>query len=202
MGLSPAFPGLFFAFAAMALLIFVSVSPPVWEKVNFLDATIGGQETIYGVFAQCTIGQACDNGKASIGYSLAVPGADDTVNNVPGVLRNLSYGLILHPIGAALGFIAVVFGIIGIAAASRFATIMMSMAAALGALVTLVVFVFDMVIFNILRNRIRDAGGDAMLGNANWLTVGAVVAFFLSMCTSFCGACGRFASGRAAGEKY
>jgi len=40
---------------------------------------------------------------------------------------------------------------------------MMSMAAALGALVTLVVFVFDMVIFNILRNRIRDAGGDAML---------------------------------------
>lgn len=140
------------------------------------------------------------------------------VNNIPGVLHRLSYGLILHPIGAALGFIAVVFGLIGIAAASRFATIMMSMAAALGALVTLVVFVFDMVIFNIIRNRVRSAGGDAMLvsfffhyilkrsvlmeqGNANWLTVGAVVAFFLSMCTSFCGACGRFASGRAAGEK-
>jgi hypothetical protein len=86
-----------------------------------------------------------------------------TVNNLPGVLNNLSYGLILHPIGAGLGFLAVVFGLIGIAAASRFATIMMSMAAALGALVTLVVFVFDMVIFNILRNRIRDAGGDAML---------------------------------------
>lgn len=75
----------------------------------------------------------------------------------------MSYGLILHPIGAGLGFLAVVFGLIGIAAASRFATIMMSMAAALGALVTLVVFVFDMVIFNILRNRVRDAGGDAML---------------------------------------
>jgi hypothetical protein len=37
------------------------------------------------------------------------------------------------------------------------------MAAALGALVTLVVFVFDMVIFNILRNRVRAAGGEAML---------------------------------------
>lgn len=85
------------------------------------------------------------------------------VNNIPGVLHRLSYGLILHPIGAALGFIAVVFGLIGIAAASRFATIMMSLAAALGALVTLVVFVFDMVIFNILRNRVRGAGGDAML---------------------------------------
>jgi len=86
-----------------------------------------------------------------------------TVNNVPAILHRLSYGFILHPIGAALGFVAVVFGIIGIAAASRFATIMMSMAAALGALVTLVVFVFDMVVFNILRNRVRGAGGDAML---------------------------------------
>ena len=85
------------------------------------------------------------------------------VNNLPAVLHRLTYGFILHPIGAALGFIAVVFGIIGIAAASRFATIMMSMAAALGALVTLVVFVFDMVVFNILRNRVRSAGGDAML---------------------------------------
>lgn len=85
------------------------------------------------------------------------------VNNLPAVLHRLTYGFILHPIGAALGFIAVVFGIIGIAAASRFATIMMSMAAALGALVTLVVFVFDMVVFNIIRNRVRGAGGDAML---------------------------------------
>lgn len=90
-----------------------------------------------------------------------------TVNNLPGVLNNLSYGLILHPIGAALGFIAVVFGLIGIGAASRFATIMMSLASALGALVTLVVFVFDMVMFNILRNRVRDAGGDANLVGPN-----------------------------------
>ena len=44
---------------------------------------------------------------------------------------------------------------------------MMSLAAALGALVTLVVFVFDMVIFNILRNRVRDAGGEAMLVSQN-----------------------------------
>jgi uncharacterized membrane protein YagU involved in acid resistance len=85
------------------------------------------------------------------------------VNNLPAVLHRLTYGFILHPIGAALGFIAVVFGIIGIAAASRFATIMMSMAAALGALVTLVVFVFDMVVLNLIRNRVRSAGGDAML---------------------------------------
>jgi hypothetical protein len=74
---SPAFPGLFFAFAAMALLIFVSVSPPVWDKVNFLDATIGGQNSIYGVFAKCVQGQACSNGDASIGYNLQVPGADE-----------------------------------------------------------------------------------------------------------------------------
>jgi hypothetical protein len=58
----------------MALLIFVSVSPPVWDKVNFLDATIGGQNTLYGVFAKCVAGQSCSNGMASIGYDLSVPG--------------------------------------------------------------------------------------------------------------------------------
>lgn len=38
-------------------------------------------------------------------------------------------------------------------------------------------------------------------GNCNWFTVGAAVALFLATCASFCGAFGRFASGRAAGEK-
>jgi hypothetical protein len=38
-------------------------------------------------------------------------------------------------------------------------------------------------------------------GNANWLTVGAVVSCLLSVCMSCCGAFGRFATGRSAGEK-
>ncbi len=62
-----AFPGLFFCFAAFVLLLIVSprlgfmrleahttpqatISAPVWEKISFLDATIGGQTIHFGTF--------------------------------------------------------------------------------------------------------------------------------------------------------
>jgi len=195
---SPAFPGLFFAFAGMALLVFASVSPPAWTKVNFLSTMAGGERTLFGVFGEC-MGATCT--KRSVGYNLMVAGASN-VNANSTVLHHLTTALILHPIAAGLGFFAVVFGLIGIAAASRIATIFMSLFAALGAIAALVIFVIDMVLWNLIKNRVVDAGFTAKLGNANWLTVGAVVAYFLSMCTSLCGACGRFATGRAAGEKY
>jgi hypothetical protein len=80
-------------------------------------------------------------------------------------------------------------------------TVLMALAAALGAFVSLVVFVIEIVLFTVVRDRIRSAGYPAELGNANWLVVGAVVALFIGFCTSLCGAFGRYSSGRFAGEK-
>lgn len=122
--------------------------------------------------------------------------------NSPKVLHNLTYVLILHPIAGFFCFIGMIFGLIGFAAGSRALTILMALSNFIGGIIALVVFVIDMVLWNILRNRIRNAGYDAMLGNANWLTVGAVVAAFLASFTACCGAFGRFATGRSAGEKY
>lgn len=117
------------------------------------------------------------------------------------LLHNLSKTLILHPIAGGLSFLAFVFGLIGVACASRAATIFMAILSFFGALAGLVVFVIDMVLWNVLKNRLLDAGYQAKLGNANWLTVAAVAAMILAMCASFFGACGRFATGRSAGEK-
>lgn len=86
-----------------------------------------------------------------------------SVNLNSKVLHNLTYTLILHPIAGALGFLAMVFGLIGIAAASRVATIFMSILAFLGAVVGLVVFVIDMCLWNILKNRLHDNGYTATL---------------------------------------
>ncbi|KAK8853388.1 hypothetical protein IAR55_004092 [Kwoniella newhampshirensis] len=194
---SPAFPGLFFCAAAVVLLVFASVSPPAWQTVNFLKASSGGSETVYGVFGQCVRGGACSH--RSVGYNLDAGGLSGLNSKV---LHNLTYTMILHPIAGGFAFFALVFGLLGACAASRVATIFMALLSALGAIVALVVFVIDMVLWNVLKNRIHDAGGSASLGNANWLTVGAVVSLFLAMCTSVCGSCGRFASGRMAGEKY
>jgi len=196
---SPAFPGLFFCFAGMALLLFASVSPPAWDKVNFLDAKVGTTNTVFGVFGECVKGGTCTS--KSVGYDLMVNGAT-SINTNSSVLHNLTYVLILHPIAGFFAFLALVFGIIGAAAASRVATIFMAIFALFAAFLTLVIFVIDMVLWNIVKERITSAGYSATLGNANWLTIGAFGALALATCTSLCGACGRFATGRMAGEKY
>ncbi|OCF34234.1 hypothetical protein I316_04186 [Kwoniella heveanensis BCC8398] len=196
---SPAFPGLFFCFAAMALLIFASVTPPAWNRVDFLHATTPSGQTVFGVFGYCLKGGACSH--RSVGYDLTLDGASNVVLNSK-VLHNLTYTMILHPIAGGLAFFALVFGLLGACAASRVATIFMALTAAFGALVTLVVFVIDMVLWNVLKNRIQDAGYSAGLGNANWFTIGAFASLALAMCTSACGACGRFATGRMGGEKF
>lgn len=118
------------------------------------------------------------------------------------VLHNLSCTLILHPITGGLAFIALLMGLIAVCAASRIATVMMGLAAVLGSIVGLLIFVIDMVLWNVLKNRLHNNNYEAKLGNANWLTLGGVVALMLAACTSMCGACGRFATGRMAGEKY
>jgi hypothetical protein len=68
----------------------------------------------------------------------------------------------------------------------------MTLLASLAALVTLVIFVLDMVLFGIARNRFHDHGYQATFGNACWLTLGALVALLLGVCTSACGVFGRY----------
>ena len=68
----------------------------------------------------------------------------------------------------------------------------MILLAGLALLTTFVVWVIDMILFGIARQRYRDAGEKAQYGNANWLTLGALVAIMLSFCASVCGAFGRY----------
>jgi hypothetical protein len=57
----------------MVLLLFASISPPAWNVVNFLDASVGGTRTVFGVFGRCVIGGSCSG--RSVGYDLVVEGA-------------------------------------------------------------------------------------------------------------------------------
>jgi hypothetical protein len=50
MAAGAALPGLFFCFAACLLLIFVSVSPPTWNSVYFLNTGTGTGSIRFGVF--------------------------------------------------------------------------------------------------------------------------------------------------------
>jgi len=183
---SPALPGLFLCFAAMVLLIFVSVSAPTWEKISFLNVNQGGQTLHFGVFGYT--GTAKHVGYFFDSTRLGLPGNTQLNNKV---IHNLTAVLILHPIAAALSGLAVLFGLCG-AAYSRMGTIFMTLTTTLAALVTLIAWIIDMVLWGIARNRFRDVGASAQYGNANWLTLGALIALIMAFCAGALGSCGRY----------
>jgi hypothetical protein len=70
----------------------------------------------------------------------------------------------------------------------------MTVFSALGVLVTTVAFVVDMILWNIVRQRIRDdtSGNSAALSNANWMTLAGLLALVLATCAAGCGSFGRY----------
>jgi hypothetical protein len=81
-------------------------------------------------------------------------------------LKSLTIVLILHPIAAFFALVACLFGFCG-AGFSRIGTILMSLCAALATLITLTIWVVDMSLWGIVRNRLRSNGAQAEYGNAN-----------------------------------
>ncbi|KZT26848.1 pali-domain-containing protein [Neolentinus lepideus HHB14362 ss-1] len=186
MAVGAAFPGMFFCFAAMVLLIFVSVSAPTWERVCFLSVYGSGHATHFGVFGYTGTG-------THIGYyfnqSIIGTAIPSRVND--GIFHNLTSTLILHPIAAGLSGLAFFFGLCG-ASYHRSGTVFMSLVASLAMLTTLVAWVLDMVLFGIARDRFRNEGVDAQFGNALWLTLGALVSLFLGFILAGCGVFGHY----------
>ncbi|KAI9442416.1 pali-domain-containing protein [Lactarius indigo] len=168
---SPAAPGLFFCFVATILLVLVSVSAPTWDRVYFLRATNGGLSYHFGVF-----------GYTGYRFPIAPPGHGELSS---ATIHNLTYTLILHP------GIALLFGLCG-AGYHRSGTVLMTLSSSLAALVTLVAFVLDMVLFSIARHEFRKFGWSSQYGNATWLTLGALVALLLTFCTAGCGIFGSY----------
>ncbi|KAF8876690.1 hypothetical protein CPB84DRAFT_1795668 [Gymnopilus junonius] len=179
MAASPAIPGLIFCFAAMVLLIFVSVSVPTWSEVSLLNVGPSGSGQLrYGVFG-------FTGSQTHIGYQFTNPHLNSTI------LHNLSKALILHPIAAGISGLAFLFGICG-AGYHRAGTVFMTLLSALALLATLIVWIIDIILFGIARGRYRDDGTPAQYGNGNWLTLGALLALLLGFCTSACGIFGRY----------
>lgn len=67
------------------------------------------------------------------------------------VLSNLTYALILNPIGAGLAGLAALFGLLGVFSTSRAMTILMTLASLLALIVTGVSFILSMVLFGCVQ---------------------------------------------------
>jgi len=187
MAAGAAYPGLFFCFVATVLLIIVSISSPVWEKISFLDVTTAARTTHFGVFGYT-------GSKASVGYTFAPDrlGLEDTKLNT-GVLHSLTFVLVLYPVAAGLAGLSVLFGLCG-ACYHRAGTVFMSLLSALATICTLIAWVISMALFGIARNHVRDdiRGATAQYGNANWIAIGALGALLIGFCTAACGVFGHY----------
>ncbi|KPV77353.1 uncharacterized protein RHOBADRAFT_23882, partial [Rhodotorula graminis WP1] len=182
----PATPGTIVVFAATVLLVLVSVSTPLLKTFYFLDATISSgsiKGTVkLGTFGYC-VGNKCTSAK--LGYNLdvaALLGINGKLGDLSdSVLKWATYCLVLHPVAAVLGAISVVFGLL--AHMHNFAGTMLSTCfASFAGTVTLLAFIFDMVVFIIAKQRIdrSSVGGQATLGNAIWMTLAALILFLIS----------------------
>jgi len=187
MAADAALPGLLLCFAATVLLIFTCVSAPTWNAIYFLSATFGGETIHFGW------GGFTGSNGVHVGYSFtdALPQLATNHRLSEDVIRHLTGALVLQPISAGLAGLATLFGICG-ASYHRTGTIMMSITAVLATLSTLVAWVIDMALFGIVRDQVKDNGGQAMYGNATWMTLGALVALILGGCAGLCGVFGRY----------
>jgi hypothetical protein len=106
------------------------------------------------------------------------------------VINDLSAYLVLHPVAAILSAVATLFGFHAWIYNSQFGAIVMVITAVIAAVVTLIAFINDMVLWVTAQGRIGivDSTGtfnsNAMLGNANWLTLAALLALIIGFCAS------------------
>lgn len=118
------------------------------------------------------------------------------------LIKSLTYVLVLHPIAAGLGGVAVLFGLLS--HLSRFSMIGLTTTfASIAGTVSLVAFIFDIVLFVIAQKRIQALGGQATLGNAIWITLVGMLLFMFSGCFFGIGRCvtRKQRAGREASDK-
>ena len=110
--------------------------------------------------------------------------------NIPQVVvKWITYALVLHIVALVLAAISALFGLL--AHVREFSmTCFSTCISGLGAAVTLLAFIFDLVFFFLAKSRINDVkGGSATMGNAIWLTFAAWLLLLFSGCFYSLGRC-------------
>ncbi|RDB21279.1 hypothetical protein Hypma_011514 [Hypsizygus marmoreus] len=202
-------------FVAFLLLLLVSLSAPIIKSIFLfrLTANIGSSllntgasgSVAFGVWGYCisaidisivgidhSTTARCSSTR--LGYTFDQTVADalhaDDLQNL--ISRTTTGALVLHPIVAALIFIAFLASLFALRRGTFTSRIPAILAFALVAIPTTVVFLIDLIFVALVRHKVRDVsngGVDLVWGNAVWMTLGATVALWLAMVSSCAGVC-------------
>lgn len=216
----------FLLFSAWVLLLLVSISLPIIKPIYILEVdavtTPSVQTSIatsirFGVWGMCLgfyrfgpDGASWDDAGACtpprLGYT-----PDDAVLQLTGqkdlakiALKALMGILILHPIACGLVFLSLIASLVTTWHPVRALNVTSLIAVILSAVAATIVFVIDIVLIPIARQKVEEATKGALtvaLGNAAWMTLGAVVALWLGVIGASIIACGCFGCGKRRGRR-
>nr|GAT57672.1 predicted protein [Mycena chlorophos] len=162
-----------FSFSALTLLTFVSVSTPVWSKIFFLRS----DSVAFGVWGS-------SGSHVSVGYRFdAVHDFDDRTLNTP-LFHNLTRALVLHPIAAGFSALALLSSLLVYNRTASAAAVFFS---ALGAVLSLLAFLFDMVLFGVAHDAFRKQNIGSQYGNACWMTLAGFISLSCAFVAASCG---------------
>ncbi|KAJ7035275.1 actin cortical patch SUR7/pH-response regulator pali [Mycena alexandri] len=198
--------------AAAILLAIVAFDVPYFKSIYFLRIDLAGaaasttsnSSTPYvdlGVLGYCTdlkngLGLQCS--PAKIGYSLSE--ASKFINGtLPGVLSNgvnvaaaaLTKALVLHLVALGVAVIAFGFALLALMGIPFIAECCADCFSGFAGATGFVVFAFDLAFFFIIKKRVNEETGlnSAVMGNAIWLTLFAMILLFITPILFLIGRC-------------
>ncbi|KAF8323376.1 pali-domain-containing protein [Clavulina sp. PMI_390] len=179
------------SFVAMVLLIVVSVSTPIVEPISFLTAHINGRTIHFGEYGYT------GRNAHTIGYSIdeQAIGLSDKVLNLP-TITNLTKALVIHTIAAVIVFIAFLQGACATINYSRIHTILAGFTMSIALFFVTIAFAVDLILFDLVAERIRADGYQASLGPATWITLAALIVLVLGCMSAVHGTFGNYHDGR------
>jgi len=194
-------------FAAFILLLLISLSVPIIKTIylfqlsahvsaGIVDSAVSGfvkfgvwgycispvQVTVLGIHrntaAECTkpsLGYTFDK---AVGNALHVSGFENLIS------RTTTAALVLHPVACSLTFLALLVSLFMLrrsSGTSRVFSALTTIFGGLAALVTTVVFLIDVSLVAIVKNRIDSSDLTLNWGNAVWMALGATIAIWVSI---------------------
>ncbi|KAF8155329.1 actin cortical patch SUR7/pH-response regulator pali [Mycena galopus ATCC 62051] len=199
---------------ATVLLGLVAFDVPYFKSIYFLRIDLAGaaastadanQTTPFvdlGVLGFCTnlqngLGLQCS--PAKIGYSLSE--ASQYINGtLPSILSTgvnvaaaaVTKALVLHIVALVIAAVAFVFALLALLGIPFLAECCANCFSGLAGATGLTVFIFDLAFFFIIKKRVNDESkvdGSAVMGNAIWLTVVAMLLLFVTPILFMIGRC-------------
>ncbi|CAK5277452.1 unnamed protein product [Mycena citricolor] len=222
----------FLLFVAFLLLLLVTLSVPIIKTIFLWRLSVGASSGLlnssvadsvtFGVWGYCTTGAsvsvvgihhntAAECSPHHLGYTfdgpvsqaLHVSGIENTIS------RSLTGALALNIVVVVLTFITLLISLFmlrrGRNGTSRLPSLLALGAGLLTALLTTILFLIDVILVALVRNRVKkDTDGAVNLnwGNAVWMTLAATVLLWIATVGACAGVCGGNRRRVSENEKY